>query len=371
MSNLWKYQTKSGENRYRVKFHFKGQQVVKSGFTSQKEAQAWGKAEKKRLKEEGELNPGTTQAIRMTFSALSNEYLTNANGRKTAQTITYKKNILRHFFAFIGSDIEIETITRSILMDFMKTIYESKGEKSANRYLRELSSVFNYGINQNYFSINPCRGIEKYSIEEGERYVPPKEDVFKVLMVARPWERELLEVFVTTGARLSEILNLTWDDVNLERNSIRFWTRKRKNGNKEARIVSMGTTLSSLLRRKWDGRENSSNYVFLNPRTGNKFRKETYSMANFMPKLCEKAGVKPFTFHCLRHYVSTRLADSGKCSLYEIQRLLGHQRSTTTEGYLRSLAPDLQKVAEVLDDALCNDEIGSVQLVRRHVSFSK
>lgn len=362
MGNLWKYQIKSGENRYRVKFHFKGQQVVKSGFTSQKEAQAWGKAEKKRLKEEVELNPATTPVIRMTFSALSNEYLTNADGRKTTQTITYKKNILRHFFAFIGADIEIVNITKNTLIDFMRTIFETKGGKCANRYLRELSSVFNYGINQNYFLTNPCRGIEKYSIDEVERYVPPKDDVFRVLMAAQPWERELLEVFITTGARLGEILNLTWDDVNLERNSIRLWTRKRKNGNREARIVSMGATLSSLMRRKWNGKESSSNYVFLNPRTGNKFRKETYSMANFMPKLCEKAGVKHFTFHCLRHYVSTRLADSGKCSLYEIQRLLGHQRSTTTEGYLRSLAPDLQKVAEVLDDNLCNDEIASVRL---------
>lgn len=87
-------------------------------------------------------------------------------------------------------------------------------------------------------------------------------------------------------------------------------------------------------------------------------------MAKFMPRLCNKAGLEqPFGFHSLRHYVSVRLADSGKCSIFEIQRVLGHQRSSTTEIYLRSLAPDLQKVAEVLDDALCNDEIGSVQWV--------
>lgn len=362
MNKLLKYQTKQG-HRYRVKFNINGQQVVKGGFATQKEAASWEKAERKRMREQVTISQMETPTTHMDFSVLSNEYLTNAEGRKMVQTIVYKKNVLRHFFGYIGVDINVNSVTKNHIIDFMRKIFDEKGPKSANRYLRELSSVFNYGINQNYFSINPCRGIEKYSVEEEERYVPPKEDVFKVLIAARPWEKEILEVFITTGARLSEILNLTWDDVNLERNTIRFWTRKRRHGNKEARIVSMGSTLSDLLKRKWNDRDSILNYVFINPNSGNKFRKELYSMMRFMPRLCEKAGVKPFGFHCLRHYVSTRLADSGKCSLFEIQRLLGHQRSTTTEGYLRSLTPDLQKVAEVLDDDLRNDEVGNHRLV--------
>lgn len=302
--------------------------------------------------------------IPLTFIGLSNEYLTNAEGRKGKGTIQTKKNVIRHFVKHLGGDITVNEITRQYITDFMRVIYEEKGAKSANRYLRELSSIVNYGINQNYLSVNPCRGIEKYSEEESERYVPSRDDVLKVLMAARPWEREMLEVFITTGARLSEVLNITWDDVNLERSTIRFWTRKRKNGNREARIVTMGSTLAGIMQRKWTNKSNELNYVFVNPISGKKYRKETDSMAKFMPRLCNKAGLEqPFGFHSLRHYVSVRLADSGKCSIFEIQRVLGHQRSSTTEIYLRSLAPDLQKVAEVLDDALCNDEIGSVQRV--------
>ena len=67
-----------------------------------------------------------------------------------------------------------------------------------------------------------------------------------------------------------------------------------------------------------------------------------------MERLCEKAGVRFFTFYALRHFVATRLRDSGKANRYEIQHILGHTRSDTTDRYLRSLAPDvLEAVIDV------------------------
>ena len=73
-------------------------------------------------------------------------------------------------------------------------------------------------------------------------------------------------------------------------------------------------------------------YVFTNPKTGTK-----YDYRKGMLKgLCKRAKVKYFTFHALRHYGASKLAQEG-VPLPDIQALLGHQRATTTDIYLQSL----------------------------------
>jgi integrase len=73
-------------------------------------------------------------------------------------------------------------------------------------------------------------------------------------------------------------------------------------------------------------------YVFINPKTGTKY----VYRKRLLKGLCEKAEIKPFTYHALRHYGASRLAHEG-VPLADIQALLGHQRATTTDLYLQSL----------------------------------
>lgn len=369
MNKPMKYTTKAG-SRYRVKFIHQGNQVVKGGFKAIAEAQAWEKQERLRLdrKEQIKASPVRPNSMQvktnLTFLDLSNQYLLNADGRKMKNTISTKKNIMREFLGFVNNNIEVSDVTRVMVQGFMRNVYESKGAKCANRYLRELSTIFNYGILQDVIALNPCRGIEKYSEEDAERYVPSKEEVYKILMAAEPWEKELLNVIIGTGARIGEVLNLKWSEVNIERGVVSLYTRKRKNGNREARTVTMGAMLKSVMETKWRNRDESKEYVFINPNSGNKYYKEVHVIKHFMKRLCERAGVNHFGFHSLRHYVSVRLADSGKCSTFELQRLLGHQRPSTTEIYLRSLAPDLKNVADVLDGELNVQQDKSGQLLK-------
>ena len=68
-----------------------------------------------------------------------------------------------------------------------------------------------------------------------------------------------------------------------------------------------------------------------------------------MDKLCKKAGVKKFGFHAIRHHVAMILEDSGKATMREIQKMLPHKRSTTTDNYLKGLFPAMKQVASILD----------------------
>ena len=73
------------------------------------------------------------------------------------------------------------------------------------------------------------------------------------------------------------------------------------------------------------------------------------SIKLMLKRLCEKAGVAPFGFHAIRHYFAVCLVKSQKADITDIKQLLGHQRFTTTAIYLRSVAPNLGRLAGVIE----------------------
>ena len=109
----------------------------------------------------------------------------------------------------------------------------------------------------------------------------------------------------------------------------------------------MTDTLFSVLKRRWLKRNKESSFVF-HDEDGSKLMYT--KKRNTMRQLCKKAKVKTFGFHAIRHHVASILADSGKASISQIQKMLRHRRITTTDSYIKTLDPQLRQVANVLDE---------------------
>ena len=71
-----------------------------------------------------------------------------------------------------------------------------------------------------------------------------------------------------------------------------------------------------------------------------------------MKNLCKKAQVKIFGFHAIRHFFAVSLIQSHQAGLTDIQLLLGHQRATTTDIYLKSVSPDINHLAAIIESAV-------------------
>jgi integrase len=101
---------------------------------------------------------------------------------------------------------------------------------TANEELRCLLAVFNFGMypTRNCIGSNPTRGIQFFPVDKQIKYVPPKEDVLRVILAADPNTQDYLWTIALTMGRMSEINRLAWREVNFEQRWVVLYTRKKE-----------------------------------------------------------------------------------------------------------------------------------------------
>lgn len=211
-----------------------------------------------------------------------------------------------------------------------------RSKSTVNRYLEQLSTTLNIAVANRYIKENPMKGVKKFRCEHHTiRYLTREEEVelFKHLP-------EYLKLIVTvalhTGLRRGNILELRWEQINFD---YRFIEVLKNKGNKRIQIPLSETLYNEFIKiRKDEG------YVFINPETGLPYKdiKKAFNAAK------EKAGIKNFRFHDLRHTVATRLVEKG-IDLAVVQDLLAHSNIQTTMRYAHPVPKRKLEAIQALD----------------------
>jgi integrase len=325
-------------------YHFwhEGEQYTKKGLKTRAEA-AQKEAERKRLLK----SPPPTTPTSISVGTLVVRHIEYCQARMQKNTWRAKLRYFRQLIAALGTaEIPVDDIGKAHLHDFFQQIAGKEGNKNANRHLKDIKALFNWGVENDLIKTNPCKAMRPFPEDKYRKYIPPPEDVDKVLMAAGEEDMHLLICLYHTGARIGEVLGLSWEDVNFEKKSLSLWTRKRRDGQLEEDKQPMGETLSSILMHRWKHRNKASPFVFCQA-DGTAYSR--FSKRRIMAELCTRAEVKVFGFHAIRHHVASIIADSKKASLGQIQRFLRHKRATTTELYLHEITRDQREIAELLD----------------------
>ncbi|HUT70664.1 MAG TPA: site-specific integrase [Desulfatiglandales bacterium] len=212
---------------------------------------------------------------------------------------------------------------------------------TANKDLRCLRAVFNFGLERDLITVNPTKGIEFLPVEKKIKSVPSVEDIDKVIEVAAPDVQDYLWTIRETMARVNEINRLTWDDVSFEKKYVVLYTRKKKGGHLTPRKVPMTQKLFSILSRRYSERDKAKPWVFWHrywSRMEKEFKEGPFQdRKRIMKSLCKRARVKYFRFHPLRHSGAS-IMDENNVPMGAIQRILGHENRSTTEIYLHSIS---------------------------------
>jgi integrase len=147
----------------------------------------------------------------------------------------------------------------------------------------------------------------------------------------------LIVVALNTGLRRGELLNLEWDDVNLDLKQIMVRSVNAKSS--RPRVVPLNSDATSALRR-W--RVHSGHDIVFT-----KHGTRLTHFKNSWRSLLELAQIEDFRFHDCRHDFASQLVMAGT-DLYTVCQLLGHASTDTTQRYAH-LSPDhLRSAVSVL-----------------------
>mgnify|MGYP000128212319 CR=1 FL=1 len=200
---------------------------------------------------------------------------------------------------------------------------------SITRILSGIRNFYKFLIGKGYIK-NSFINIESPKIEKKLPEVLTLEEIEKILnlnKISRNHLRNMaiLELFYSSGIRVSELCNLKMDDLDLEN---RFIKVKGK-GNRE-RFCLLNKKAVELIKEYLKERKNKSEYLFLNNR-GNKISRQ--SIWKIVKKYSKISGIeKNVRPHTFRHTFATHLLSEG-LDLRIVQELLGHKSISTTEIY--------------------------------------
>ncbi len=341
-----KYRTKAGL-RYLVEVYQDGVRVAnQGGFTSKREALNW---------EEDYKQPQTSnlKPSALALYEVITLYLLDAEQRRKKNTLTYKKGVLKKFSQFVGRDAIFSDIDRACVKSFLNKYAKDISSKSANKYRVELSALWSWANIEGHAQGNPARQVEPFSVTKHVRYVPPKEHISKALERATRFEKDFILALLHTAGRISELRELTWEDVDLDRGTVRLWTSKRRGGDREPRLIAISPTLKDILSRLSVQRIGGETHVFTNPLTGRGYSRQSREIKYLFQNVCARAEVPLFTAHCLRHYMATHFNDPRRA-----QKILGHSNLKTTEIYLHDLGVDTgaADIFEAITNQITNSE---------------
>ena len=150
-------------------------------------------------------------------------------------------------------------------------------------------------------------------------------------------DRLIIEMLYATGVRVSELVNIKYNDIDYNNRRIRVCGK----GNKE-RVVYYGEYAEEALKEYTSThKKNEYGYVFTNSK-GDQItdRGIRYIIDNIMKKLSVKVHVTP---HVLRHTFATDMLNNG-CDIKIVQELLGHSSLRTTEVYTHVTNERLKQV---------------------------
>ncbi len=235
------------KKKWRYDFMKKGQRYSECIFKSKKDAK---RAEAKRREEveNPELQMVTEDPTDMGFFELTNFWLDNLkeyrSERHYQDAIYFAKRWCSNW-----KEVQCNEMTMEDIQKYLLKRKKDVSPISANKDLRLLRSLFNFGIKppRKWIENNPTDGIEFFPVIKNEKYVPPKEDVLKVINLAEPDTQDYLWTIVCTMGRMTEINRLEWKDVNLEDKYLVLYTRKKKGGHLTPRRIPLNHMLFELL----------------------------------------------------------------------------------------------------------------------------
>lgn len=218
-----------------------------------------------------------------------------------------------------------EEITRGDIQDWLDSRSEEWSQATRNRYLALLKLTYRLAEEKDLIKRNPARLVRQKKEDNGRvRYLLDTEEPILRAAIEKLYSDHLLEfeLALMTGMRMSEQYNtdddhpgLCWERIDLNAGTAQLLDTK----NGESRFIRLNSRAIAVLRMLLKkGLSTGTVFPIAKPR--------------WFTEAVREAGIKDFTWHCLRHTFASRLVMAG-VDIRTVQELLGHKSITMTMRY--------------------------------------
>jgi integrase len=264
-------------------------------------------------------------------------------------TLAFYKKSTAKFLEFLGSaaELDLTSVTRTALVEFRNQVARKASPTTTNHDLKAIKALFREAKRDGYIIEDPSEFVDsvRKSLEDSKRpFTIP--EIQRALGVADPEWQSMIFFGLYTGQRLADIASLSWDNVDLARNEIRF--RSRKTGKRI--LVPIATPLRTHIDTLPAGDQPGSP---IHPKAFATVNRQTRSgnLSNQFADLLAQAGLREkalhrskgkgrgtqrasngLSFHSLRHSAVSLLKDAGIPEAV-VMELIGHDSKSMSAHY--------------------------------------
>ena len=240
--------------------------------------------------------------------------------------------LCNEYLTMARDQIDLRRVDHLAIRSYLAHLARKKlSRASIARHLSALRSFFKYLMREGDVDANPARAV---ATPRREKHLPSVlqtseiASLFEVPDLSSPLgirDRAWLELLYASGLRISELVGIDIDDIELRARLVKV----RGKGSKE-RIVPFGTKAEEAIRAYLEVRSADEDALFVNYR-GQRItvRSVRRLFSRYVREASLRAGISP---HTLRHSFATHLLNAG-ADLRAIQELLGHASLSTTQKY--------------------------------------
>ncbi len=291
----------------------------------------------------------------MNLEAWKNDYLDFCKNQKNLAALTLKayQRDLDAFIAFkqlLNPHLEVRHINEELISEFLVSQYNNNiSPKSLARYRSSIKNLFDYIVDNKGIKSNPAALVITPKVHNKLPEVLDVDTVSRLVNI--PLESEIairdkaiIELFYSSGLRLSELSNLHWDNLDFEQALITVLGK----GNKQ-RVIPVGRQALIALKqwqsiaKIWDVEQLA--YVFISKRSS---QLKPRSIQQRIKYWSLRQGLWERVYpHLLRHSFASHVLESSE-DLRAVQEMLGHADISTTQIYTHL---NFQHLAKVYDKA--------------------
>ena len=277
------------------------------------------------------------------------EFIESLKARQASQNTiaSYERDIMQFSNYFEGQNKKIFDLNKEDMQDYIDHLIEAgKSNSTISRSTASIKSLYRYLLNKNLVEENIAETVEAPKVDRKEPMILTESEIEVLLEqpdlteLKGQRDKAMLEILYATGIRVTELISLKLEDVNLTNGYIKV---KKKNSE---RHIPLGNLSLKCLKEYINKvrplliRTEEEKTLFINT-NGQKMTRQGYW--KILKQYKEQAKIdKEITPHTIRHSFAVHMLQNG-AEIKTVQELLGHTDVASTMMYTQMSSLNLKE----------------------------